>query len=61
MGSDRVVIKDSDIRKVSDSVIMWYYVCPICGKKIMNDSLARTRLAARLHLMRKHKVEVVFE
>jgi len=56
MGSFK--LKTSSIKRLSNSLLTWYWVCPICGYRGIYESYGRGLQAAKLHLMRKHKLEV---
>mgnify|MGYP007015358507 CR=1 FL=1 len=54
----KMVVLLSDIKYVDDSLRTYVYVCPFCLKRIVSDSSSRVVAGIKLHMRRKHGVEV---
>jgi hypothetical protein len=56
----KMVIRLSDIKLLENSLRTYVYVCPFCLKRIISDSTGRVMTGIRLHMKRKHDIEVEF-
>ena len=54
---ETVVLRKSDVRPT----VMHTWICPICGYTVAEFSPARALSSAKLHLERKHYLNVVVE
>jgi len=57
-GMSKLVVRRGDVKTMRNSIYMFYWQCPKCGKMIINDSVARVLMSIKLHMSRKHGVDV---
>jgi hypothetical protein len=58
------VLKRSSVVALHDSsggLLLFTWVCPLCGRRVTGYSSERTLLYARQHVEKKHKLKVIVE
>jgi hypothetical protein len=54
-------LRRSDVRAYRATATRYSWSCPLCGRLIDSYSLERTIALAKIHLERKHRLEVRVE